>query len=257
MVYHYGAGSTTRDFYTDVAMGLVDKYSVMHLFGVNSDIDIAAAEDVWNGGATYTGHNAVAAETVEVFSSDVADAAAGTGARTIQIYGLDANWAEQNETVTLNGATAVDTANTYIRVFRGVVRTAGSGLVNAGALTARQKTTTANVFFILPIGYNETMVAAWTVPAGKQAYLNSWFASLSGVAGAADVSAKLMVRPTGEVFQVKEEFGGRGGGSSANNRPYTSPKGPYAAKTDIKITASTDTDDTAVAAGFDLLVVEL
>ncbi len=224
-------------------------------FGRNADIDTASGyEAIWNGGGSYTGHEAIAAETVEVFSSDANDASAGTGARTVQVYGLDASWDEQNEIVTLDGVTAVDTAGTYIRLDRMIVRSAGSGAENAGSITARQKTTTANIFAVLPAGYNQTMIAAYTIPNGYEAYVHDWYVTLGGANGS-DVAARLRARPFGEVFQVKEEIGIKGVGSSSQQRIYRIPKGPFAEKTDICIQASSDANNTVVAAGFGLILV--
>ncbi len=245
------------DFYSRVARGVVPGHTAVHKFGKNPDIDIASGfETVWNGGGTYPGHDATAAELVTLVSSDTDDDVAGTGALTVQIYGLDANWAEQTETVVLTGTTLADSVNTYIRINRMVVRSAGSGGVNAGTISCAQKTTTANVFAIMPIGYNQTMVAAYTIPLSKTGYLVGWYVGAAGVGGAADVGARVKARPDGEVFQVKEEVGLRGGGSSLVQRVYTIPKEAFAPKTDIVIEASTDTDDTEVVAGFDLLLID-
>jgi hypothetical protein len=244
-----------NNFYYDVALGNVSDQSITHKFGRNPDIATASGfEAVWNGGGSYTGHDPSAAETVEVFSSDANDAAAGTGARTVQVYGLDSDWAEQNETVTLNGATAVDTANTYIRLNRMIVRTVGSTGSNEGTITARQNVTTANVFAVMPIGYNQTMIAAWTVPSAtdRNAFIQAWYASLAGKTSA-NCNVRLLARPFGECFQVKEEIALMGAGSSYIYRRYDSPKGPFAAKTDIVVEADTDTNNTGLAAGFDLI----
>jgi hypothetical protein len=244
------------DWGLEVAKGDIPGVSLLHKFGRNPDIDTAAGfEAIWNGGGAYTGHDATAAETVEVFSSDANDASAGTGARTVEVFGLDSNFAEQNETVTLNGVTAVDTASTYIRLDRAIVRTAGSGAVNAGAITARQNVTTANVFMVLPIGYNQTMISAWTVPADKTAYLLAWGASLAGKTQA-NCNIRLKVRPENEVFQVKEEFSISATGSSAWTRDYDIPKLILTEKTDIYIEADTDSNDSGVSGYFDLAVVD-
>lgn len=71
---------------------------------------------------------------LDVTSSDANDAAAGTGARTIKIYGLDAAGKQLIETVTLNGQTAVTTTGLFWRVFGAQVVTAGTGRKNAGDL---------------------------------------------------------------------------------------------------------------------------
>lgn len=244
------------DFFLEVAQGLVPGVGFVHKFGRNPDIDLGGGfEAIWNGGGDYTGHDATAAETVEVFSSSATDNSAGSGARTLEVYGLDSSWAEQSEVISLSGATPVDTANTYIRMNRMIVRTAGGNLSNAGTLTARQNVTTANVFAVMPVGYNQTMIAAYTIPNGKTGHLMSWYASFSGnTKGVSDV--RFLARPEGEVFQVKEELSIFADGSSFVQRGFDVPKGSYAEKTDIVITADSDTNNVAISAAFDLLLVD-
>lgn len=70
--------------------------------------------------------------TVAVSSSSANDAAAGTGMRTATLIGLGADGLYQEEVVTLNGQTAVNSTKTWYRVFGIVSKTAGSGGTNAG-----------------------------------------------------------------------------------------------------------------------------
>lgn len=246
-------GST--EWLVEVAKGNVPGHSLLHKFGRNPDIDTGGFEDIWGGGASYTGFDAVAAETVEVFSSDANDTSAGTGARTVEVYGLDVSYVEQDEIVTLTGVTAVDTVNTYLRLDRMIIRSAGSGGKNAGTITARQKVTTANIYAALPIGYNQTMIAASTIPAAKTGYPLSWFMSLSGKTSA-NHAVQLLYRPLGEVFQVKEEVALMGSGTSYVHRIFRATNEPIVEKTDIVIRADSDTNNTAISAGFDILLVE-
>ncbi len=59
----------SREFLFDVQRGLVPKHSIINKFGFNSDIDTGAVpEDIWNGGGLYTGFDATAAETLEVYA---------------------------------------------------------------------------------------------------------------------------------------------------------------------------------------------
>jgi len=247
------AFTPTRDFLFEVAQGNVPGMAILHKFGENPDIDSAGGyEDIWGGGGHYTGQDATAAETLELFSSDANDTSAGTGARTVEIFGLDAAYADQSETISLNGVTAVTSVNTYIRMNRMIVRTAGSGGKNAGTLTCRQTTTTANVMGVIQIGYNQTMIAAWTVPAGEEGYFLQWYAGVANKTSGA-IEIRLLVRPFGEVWQVKEETAAAADGTSYVPRVYTVPKNSLAAKSDIKIEADSSVNNMAVFAGFEIL----
>jgi hypothetical protein len=162
----------------DIANGKWTGYKFEQKFGYNPDVTSGGVpEDLVYSGSVYTGFPvgapATISETVNVFSSSANDSSAGSGARTIIIYGLDEDGYEQEETLTLNGTTAVTSVNRWYRVNRGIVLTSGSSnqAFNAGNITCRHTTTTANVFFVLPAGNNQTKTCAYTVPLGKNAYL--------------------------------------------------------------------------------------
>lgn len=194
------------DFFSEVAMGDVPRYSINAKFGFNPDIDTTSTpEDIWNNGGEYTGmplHSA-AAETVTLVSSSTADTAAGTGARTVTLYGLDENWAEQEETLTLNGTSAVTSTGQWHRLNRMRVRTAGTGAANAGTLTCAHSTTTANVFAVMPAGQNRTTIMGFTVPAGCQGLIKRVKTNIS-IAGNSRSSAiySIRIRPEGGVFEA-------------------------------------------------------
>jgi len=193
-------------FGSNVVLGLVPGYYLDTKFGRNNSIGTATVpEDVWHGGGEYTGHALVTPETVEVFSSDGADAPAGSGALTIRFHGLKTNASTEyvSEDVTLNGVTAVPTSTTWWRINRAYVLTAGGGGANVGTLTIRHTTTTANVFAVMPAGANQTQIAAYTVPAGSQMLIKHFRFSITrstGAAGSANVT--LRAREPGSVFRA-------------------------------------------------------
>lgn len=205
---------------------------VVNIFGRNSDIDTATVpETVWEVGGVYTGFPTGAAETVEVFSSDPVDTSAGTGARTVLLSGLDANYLYQEETVTLNGVTPVPTTKTWTRINLAYVVTAGSGNANAGTITMRHTTTTTNVFGTIPIGTNETHMCVYTIPADSFGSLLSWIVKLLG-ASANTIEGDLYVREFGKLFRHRATFGVSGSDvaeESYEGGLYLPPK------TDIKI----------------------
>lgn len=169
--------------------------------GVNEDVD-AGTEDITELGATYTGQPVLptqAAEALNIVSSSAADSSASTGQRTIRIEGLDADGAYAQETVTMNGTTPVITSSTWTRVMRVFGLTAGSGGVNAGAITVKHNVTTANVFAVMKAGRSQSMLAAFTVPTGRTAHITSWGGQVYGLNATpgGEGIARLKVRPTG------------------------------------------------------------
>ena len=250
--------SVPLDFLIEVAKGKVTGHSIINKFGRNPDID-AGFEALWNGGGFYTGFNATTAETLEIASSDVNDTAAGTGARKVIISGLlDENYNQMDDVeITLNGTTNVSLGSqTYIRASRMKVIEAGSVGSNIGTLTLRHTTTTANIFAVMPIGYNQTMIAAFTIPNHHEGLLLDWFAATSKKQ-AAFCNVRLVMRNFGGVFQVKEEMTASTTGTSVPIRSYTLPKNNLTAKTDIYIESDTDTVNMGVAGGFDLLMYKV
>lgn len=254
--------ATVRAITEEVAIagGLFTGYSIVNKFGTNADIDTGTVpEDIWEGGGVYTGFPDSTLETVEVLSSSVNDASAGTGARTIRITGLDANYAVQQETITLNGTTPVASANTYRRVHTATVLTAGSGGVNAGTITVRHSTTEANVFLSLVAGRNQSNCSGYTVPAGYTAYMRHVTVAIRGTSGSplsstVAVEGQIWTRSFGGVFRSRRPF------VSSTNFPLEDDIYGglvFTEKSDLilRITA-VSANDTSVVGGYDLILVK-
>jgi hypothetical protein len=180
-----------------------------------------------------------------------------TGAAAVEIeFLLDSDFDnETSEYIILNGTTPVDSVGTdYIRNSRIEVLIAGSAGGNVGTITSRQATTTANIFDVMPIGYNETMVCAYTIPKEEEGHLLFWMPSLSGKKISAISGVRLMIRHRGEVFRVVEENAVIAAGSSALPRPYLIPKNKLPGGSDVMVMMDTDTDDTAGSCVMDFLL---
>lgn len=158
-------------FNLQISRGQVTMHTPIHIWGYSSLID-GVLLPIWdvNQAKPYI----TTAAVMKISSGSANDAAAGTGARTVLVSGLDATYTPISETVTLNGQTAVNTTKSYLRVSSIRVLTAGSGGANAGALYAGTGDITtgvpAVVHEIVPIGFNLSQTAAYTVPAGHTAY---------------------------------------------------------------------------------------
>lgn len=147
----------------DIGFGIVGSARRVTALGNNPDVDSGAIpEDIWTGGGAYPWLSV--ATSLEVASLNPADTAAGTGARSVLVNGLDANYAEVAQTVALNGGT-VALPTPLLRVNSVFIMSAGSGKVNAGDILIRDAgagTTRA----IVPAGYGITRQSQFTVPAG-------------------------------------------------------------------------------------------
>jgi hypothetical protein len=119
-----------------------------------------------------------AAAKVDMTSSNAADAAAGTGARTIRLVGLDANYRLQWEDLALNGQTIAVSLLSYLRLFAAEVLTVGTGGSNAGDIHIVKTGTGGTYTAVVPgtltsalckmlIGVNSAMSGIFTAPAGE------------------------------------------------------------------------------------------
>lgn len=232
------------------AQGLVPGVITINKFGRNPDVD-TGTEDIWAVGGLFV--PPTAARVHAVVSASANDTAAGTGARTLSINGLDANYADQTETITMNGVTPVNTAKSYIIIHRAYVATAGSGAVNAGNITAVAAVDGTTSFRIVATK-GQTQLGFYLVPAGYTAYLTRYRASLN--AGAtANVDIELFATPFGGAFNLKGTLTLTGGSVSANEMEYETPL-KFAEKTLIRLRATSDANNTNVVASFDLYLVE-
>ena len=166
-------GTSDIDFYLAVAKGDFTGYTKVSKFGRNPSVKSADYETIWDGSNFYPWPTA--AETLSVVSDDANDTSAGTGARTVEIEGLDSSWDVLTETVTMNGTTPVVTTGLFLRVYRARVVTAGSSGTNEGTITFTN-TTSSNVIAQISVdtsGFGQTLMACYTIPAGKTGYLIS------------------------------------------------------------------------------------
>ena len=117
---------------------------------------------------------------LEAISSSTDDVATtGTGARTILVQGLDANFEEVEATINMNGTSAsTATTQTFLRVHRAYVVTSGAyGKTTTGPhvgnITIRTSGAGATHIYLnaatAPVG--QSLVARYTIPSGKTGYL--------------------------------------------------------------------------------------
>jgi len=198
---------SSEPFELQVAQGQIAYHEHIYKFGQNSVVG-DSVETIWQQGGLYS--YPPSATTMTVSSSNTNDTSAGTGARTVQILGLDGDYNEISETITLNGQTAVTTTNSFLRVNRAIVLTAGSGEANAGIIYVGTGTVTtgvpANVYTTINgDGTNQSLQAFWTVPANYNAYIYQTNVSTGNSSNTPAVLKTLLVaRPHGGVFNTKE-----------------------------------------------------
>lgn len=187
-------------FNLQISRGQVTMHTPVYIWGYSSLID-GTLLPVWdvNQAKPYL----TTAAIMKISSSSTDDTSAGTGARTIAIYGLDQNYNPISESVILDGQTAVNTGNAYLRVLSLVVTTAGSGGANAGVIYAGTGTVTTGVPAVVhelaPIGMNKSQTAAYTVPAGHTVFFDRG-GMTSHTTGSGAITARLVASNQGSPF---------------------------------------------------------
>lgn len=181
-------------FGLQVSRGLIAGHRTVVVFGFNKDVDQSEVT-VWPMPSIQPHPDAALNMTVS--SSSANDTAAGTGARTVVVQGLDASYNEVTEVVTMNGQTAVTMSKAMIRVNSAYVATAGSLKsaagdihIGTGALTAGVPATTYN---IIKYNYNTTTTGCYTVPAGHTGYLMQGLLSAGQASGSTSIEGRLVL----------------------------------------------------------------
>lgn len=240
-------------FELQVARGQVTMHTPIIIFGYNPDVD-TSEEAVWPDGGMVP-HPTVAS-VLKISSSDVNDTSAGTGARTVFIGGLDGNYNEVSETVTLNGQTAVNTTNSYLYVNAFYVATVGSGGANAGHINAGTGVVTAGVpavlYDLINIGYNNRTTAQYCVPAGYTGYLLQGVFSSGQASGSSAVTGFLKQHsPDGVLRVAAVTTVNNGVADYLFELPYAIPE-----KCSVSATAIGASTNNAVSAYFNILLIK-
>lgn len=191
---------------------------------------------VWDGDNVYTYPSS--ATTMNVVSS----VGATDNGIAITIQGLDANYNQVTETVTLGDDSAGGTATTteFLRVFRAFV---ASGTNITGNVTIQQD---GVVYAKIFPEMQQTLMAVYTIPAGYRGYL---VAANISVEKNQPVVAKLMARKPGNVLRVQgivSTFG------IPFQRVWQLPP-VFDERTDIEIRAKAGAT-TSIAAGFEIIL---
>ena len=248
------------DPFLDIPAGNIAGYSSVNKFGRNDTITQAGgAEDIWDGGST--GGLGLAAypfpATADI--THIVSSAAGDTDIDCEVQGLDANWILTVQTATTNssdGTTAEALTTPLRRVFR--IKVLTSGVV--GHITLKNVGASV-VYAQVLIGNNQTLMALYTIPANKTAYMTKYYATINkGATKTPDaVTLKLFATDNmnGYPEQIKHVIGMEAGGETILEHDFK-PYYKFTEKTDIRLEGtcigSAATAD--VSAGFDLILVD-
>lgn len=239
----------------EIAKGNIPRHSLITKFGHNEDVDVASVEDIWNTGGAYVAPTQ--ARVHAIASSSANDASAGTGARTVLIFGVNSVYGRVTEIVTLNGTVTVNTVNSYLHIHLMQVNSSGTGGVNEGVITATA-VTDATVTCSIDASQGQSESAIYLVPLGYTAYIMRVRARMNNSTANSACNVALYTFPFGKAWQIKTLLGINNSGSSFIELDYTD-SAPFIVpeKSWIKLRAESVTNNnTQVSGEYDLILVQ-
>jgi hypothetical protein len=180
----------------------------------------------------------------------------GTGAAVVKWQGiLNEDYEEQGDAyMILNGTSLVNITIDAMRCSRGKIILSGSGGVNAGNITLRQQTTTANVFALLQAGAGQTAAGCDTVPKNKTRIITNFYIAMARANGSAgSANAQFQTRRHFESWQTKRFITIT---SSISYIPSINPNLIITEKSDVRWRIESVSDNnTTVSAEFEYLEI--
>ena len=184
-----GRNMSTPNIYLDIARGRFLGSSALNIFGFNRTVGISY-ETVWDDGGNYVyPSSAVTMSVVSTSGSDTLD---------VLISGLDANYDEITETVTLTGTSPVTTTSAFLRINKAIVLSS----INLGDISISDN---GNVYGFIGADIGTSQSSVYTVPAGHSIYLVRIDCTSGTVNGQKYLSIRNIIRTsTGRTLKVAE-----------------------------------------------------
>jgi len=250
-----------NDYHLEISKGNIPQHSTINKFGFNKDIDTGTdPETIWSAGGLYTFPSS--ADTLKIVSNDVDDNGTGTtGALTIKVLGLDANYDFIEEDFTLKGQTPVTGDKQFLRVYRAFVTSAGSSECNEGTITINNSDDSLTLAEI-PVdvnasigGYGQTNMAIYTIPRNYKAYLVNVSAAIVRSGSNRHATIAVYLRKNG-VKRVIQELAIESSGSTTFNKTFVMPQ-EIEEKTDVYVECmEVSSNNTAIFSNFGLILVD-
>jgi hypothetical protein len=240
-----GACGGDTQFDINVASGINTQMANVHKFGAVLTTS-ADYDTVWTVGGAYAFPST--AGIVTATSTSTEDAAGQTGALTVRLQGLDANYNEVEEDFTLNGTVGVAGTVSFLRTHRAFVLTGNNDNNNVGNINFTHQPT-SNTVCQIAAAMGQSQVTFYTIPAGKSGYLRAFAATMNK--NQENTVRLFQKKPDGGVFRLASELNLY---SSNMHTTYSIPL-YFTEKTDLEVRTYTGSNCT-VSSMFDLLVVD-
>jgi|GEM_PF-827624 len=179
----------------------------------------------------------------------------------VTIQGLDVNWEEVIQTVTLNGQTRVALTTPLIRCYRAY--NSNSTELVGHVIIYENDTTTGGVpddntliRAVIDPTNQQTEMAIYTIPAGKTGYLLGGYCSTAGAKRDTSYIINFKTRLFEKVFRTQQKVSINDSATSFLPFTYPIPQ-VLPEKTDIIVTAQMATStDGSVSAGFSIVLID-
>lgn len=229
-------------FELQVVRDQIENHKTVFKFGFNPDIN-SVEETVWDVGGIYAYPSSAVAMTV---TTDAGTPANDNGVKVI-VFGLDEDYNEVNQEVTLAGAGTATTTQTFLRVFRAYV--SGSQAPTGNLNITNGATTYARI----TLNENQTLMAMWTVPAGYTGFIDHVNIATGTTNANQYITAQLVQRTQGGVFRVmmKQTLGSGGVADFLIRYPISVPE-----KTDLEVRAESSGANNLVSANFSIVYIK-
>ena len=240
-----GTAGANKPFYLEVAQGLISGTTSNHKFGAVPLMGGNTTGTIWDIDDTFYPWSALdTPAVVNVERNDVAD-----NGLIVTVQGLDTNWDFVEEEITISAADQLG-STLFRRVNRAFITDTGS--TNAGDIDIEAGAAGGTIVARITEGLGQTLMGAYTIPAGKTAYLLKINTSAQD---GKDASGFLYVRATDTTtFQIKHtwEFSGAAGPYQYN---FAVPL-VITEKSDIDVRATTRDNNGRYTVSFDILLVD-
>ena len=231
----------TEPFYLQLARGQIENHKHIFKFGFNPDIN-GTEETIWDVGGIY----AYPVSAVTMTATTTAGVPATDNGVKITIQGLDADYNEVSQEVTLAGSGTATTTQTFLCVFRAFVSgsqapTASVNITNGGTTYAR-----------VTLNDNQTLMAVWTVPAGYTAYIIKGNIGTGTANNNQYIVSRLVFRELGGVFRTQAKVTIQEGEIAFDFEvPIAFPE-----KTDIEARALSSGSNNLIFADFEMIYIK-
>jgi hypothetical protein len=232
---------TSEPFELQVSRGQIPGHSVLHKFGAVPSMSINTTGTIWDIDDTlYPWSALTTAGTLTVDRASASDAN-----KIITIQGLDADYKQISENVTLTNATGNATTQSFIRVYRAFMHNGSAA--NVGNIDIKISTT---IIARITAGKAQTLMGVYTVPAGYSLYLTQ---GVMSVQSGADATGNFFVRYGGEsAFRIAHTFEVASAEYFyAFHAPFKLPE-----KSDVDIRADLRSNNARITAAFDAYLIQ-